>query len=153
MKYIFLFTLFFFSSYTISAQDVNGYWVGIITEGHEQFKFEINIQNGSRKDPIIMGCRSCKRLHGDIVDHRETEKIIDFYGIINADRSINLLDSKLAFKEKYAGEIRTRYQIGLEMKGGESWLVGYYQDYNSKGRKVKQGRIYLKREKIIAGKA
>lgn len=145
---------FLWSSQVVSGQEeLHGYWVGMITEGSEQFKFEINIGSGDRSDPVILRCRSCQKLKGDIIDHRETEKIIDFLGIVNKDQSINLIDTKLVFKEKYEGEVRTRYQIGIEVKKGTPWLVGYYQDYNSKGRKVRQGKIYLKREEQQLSKA
>jgi len=153
-KLFFLFfSVFMCSGTTIDAQDIYGYWVGVITEKGEQFKFEINIEKGERKDPVVLHCRSCRKLKGDIIDHRDVEKIIDVFGIINGDQSVNLIDSKLAFKEKYEGEIRTRYQVAIEIKGGVPWLVGYYQDYNAKGRKIRQGQIYLKRDSSKDSKA
>ncbi len=154
VKNILLFVLFLLGSQSLSAQkDIYGYWVGVLTQGGEQIKFEINIYEGQRSDPTILHCRPCKKIKGSIVDHREIEKIINFYGIINGDRSINIIDSKFAFKEKFEGETRTRYQFEIEIKNGEPWLVGYWQDYNSKGRKVKQGKMYLKREKMVPTRA
>ena len=153
MKNIWIILLLFIVCNTGQAQDVFGYWEGIITAGKEQFKFEINITEGDPTDPVVLHCRACPKLKGDIIDHRNLEKPIHFYGIINADRSINLVDSIIVFKQKYEGEVRTRYQVHVEMKGGEPWLVGYYQDYNNKGREVKRGRIYLKRMKPAETKA
>lgn len=137
----------------LNAQDLYGHWEGIITQGRDQFKFELNIEKGSRKDPSILGCRSCRKLKGNIVDYRELEKKIEFFGIVNRDESINLMDSKIVKKEQGEDEIRSRYQIFLEFKGGEPWIIGYWQDYTKKGRKIRQGRIYLKRAKEIASKA
>lgn len=150
MKNALLALLFTLGALTCMAQeeDVHGYWVGIITEGQEQFKFEINITDGDYRDPVVMRCRSCRKLKGEIIDHRSLEKNIDFYGIINKDESINLVDSKIVLRQTEDGEIRTRYQVGIELKNGIPWLVGYYQDYNTRGRKVKQGKIYLKRKEI-----
>ena len=153
MKNILLVILLVFGAHSLNAQDIFGNWVGIITEGGEQFKFELNLQTGDRKDPLILHCRYCKKLNGSIVDHREVEKIITFFGIVNKDESINLVDAKLVYKEQFEEKSRTRYQLEIEMKGGVPWLVGYWQDYNSKGRKIKQGKIYLKREKVVASKA
>ena len=132
------------------AQDIYGYWVGILTAGGEQFKFEINIEKGERNDPTILACGSCKKLRAVITDHREFEKSIAVFGIINRDISINFIDSKFVHKEDIGDETRTRYQVAIEMKNGVPWLVGYWQDYNAKGRKVKQGKLYLKREKLVA---
>ncbi len=154
MKNILLLLLLLISIGTLSAQEqVYGYWVGIITEGHEQFKFEINISTANHQDPTVLDCRTCRKLKGEIIDHRELEKSIDFFGIINGDQSINLIDSKFALRQTFDGEIRTKYQIGIEIKNGAPWLVGYYQDYNAKGRKVRQGKIYLKRKEPIDPKA
>lgn len=137
----------------VGAQDFYGHWEGIITQGKEQFKFEITIQKGSRKTPMVLGCRGCQRLEGSITDYRDVEKIIDFYGIINADRSINLIDTKIVDKSHEEDLQRGHYQLFLEMKAGEPWLTGYWQDYNKNYRKKAQGRIYLKRIKINKNKA
>ena len=61
--------------------------------------------------------------------------------------------AKIVRKEHEEDVIRTRYQLFLEMKGGEPWLTGYWQDYNHKNHKKGQGRIYLKRAKTDKEKA
>lgn len=153
MKNILLVILLLAASNTLEAQDIYGYWAGMLTAGGEQFKFEINIEEGERKDPTILSCRSCKKLRATIVDHRELEKNIAVFGIINHDASINFIDTKLVRKENIEQETRTRYQVAIEIKYGVPWLVGYWQDYDAKGRKIKQGKVYLKREKLAASKA
>lgn len=152
MKKLMILFLLFSTITSLNAQDIYGYWEGIITAGKEQFKFELNIEKGKRTGGFFY-CRSCQKLKGDIIDHRESEKIIDFFGIINKDESVNLVDTRLKRGVQNKDEIRTRYQILLEIKGGVPWLVGYYQDYNSKGRKVRQGKIYLKRSEQPENKA
>jgi uncharacterized DUF497 family protein len=153
MKNILIAIYLLVGSNALLAQDIYGLWAGIITDGGEQFKFEVNIEKGERNDPTILHCRSCKKLRASIFDYRDAEKSIEAFGIINHDASINFIDTKLVNKEHLENETRTRYQVAIEMKGGVAWLVGYWQDYNAKGRKVKQGKIYLKREKEIVTKA
>jgi len=152
MKNIAFFFFFFIGIGSISAQDIQGYWVGMITEGHEQYKFEIDIYQASRRSVSVIKCHSCKKVKGHITDSRGTERITDFGGIINKDYSVNLADTKLYFNERDETKTLTKYQFVIEIKNGEPWLVGYYQDYNKKGRKLRQGRIYLKREPMMAKK-
>jgi hypothetical protein len=148
-----LFILLYFISFSVDAQDFYGHWEGIITKGKEQFRFEITIEKGSRKTPMVLGCRGCQRLEGSITDYRDVEKLIEFYGIINADQTINLVDAKIVNNEHEEDLHRGRYQLFFEFKAGEPWLTGYWQDYNHKYRKRAQGRIYLKRVKIDKNKA
>lgn len=153
MKKWILFIVLCSLSCLTNAQDIYGHWEGIITQGKDQFKFEIIVEKGSRKTPVVLGCRGCPRLEGSITDYRDLEKIINFYGIVNIDGTINLVDAKIKNKEQEEDLNRGKYQLFLEMKGGEPWLTGYWQDYNKKAHKKGQGRIYLKRVKIDNNKA
>ncbi len=79
--------------------------------------------------------------------------MIDFYEIINADQSINMIDTKLVKKIEFENQLRTHYQLHIEARNGEPWMIGYWQDYDNDGWKQAQGRIFLKRKPSIPYKA
>ena len=146
---IFLLSLNFGYSQSI----INGEWVGILIKGKDQFHFELDILKGSNDDPVILNSPKCKKIKGIIVDFRDSTKMIDFYGIINPDRSINMIDSKLVKRIEFENELRSHYQFHIEVRNGEPWLIGYWQDYDNGGWKQAQGRIFLKRKPKFSNKA
>ena len=146
--------LFLFSINTNYAQsDIHGEWVGILIQGKDQFHFELDIVEAGKDDPVILNGHTCKKIKGSIIDFRDSTKMIDFYGIINSDRSMNMMDSKLVDKIAFGDELRTNYQFHVEIRNGEPWMIGYWQDYDDKGWKQAQGRIFLKRKPYLPSKA
>lgn len=154
MTKIFFILPFLFSLNFCNAQSaIHGEWLGILIKGKEQFHFELDILEGEKGDPIILNGIRCKKIKGIIIDYRDSTKMIDFYGIINADQSINMIDSKIVNKTIPAGETRAHYQFHIETRNGVPWMIGYWQDYDDKGWKQAQGRIFLKRKPSSPKKA
>ena len=149
---VFILALFCFN-FGYSQSHIYGEWVGILIKGKEQFHFEMKIEKGSRKDPVVLNCYSCKKIKGGIIDFRDSTKMIAFNGIINRDWSMNLMDSKIVEKIDFEDEFRAHYQFHIEKRNGESWMIGYWQDYDSNGWKQAQGRIFLKKKPPTPEKA
>jgi hypothetical protein len=145
--------LFFCLKMGFTQSAIHGEWVGILIKGSEQFHFELDIIAAVKEDPVILNGYTCKKIKGSIIDFRDSIKMIDFYGIINSDRSINMIDSKLVKKTAFEDELRAHYQFHIETRNGEPWMIGYWQDYDNDGWKQAQGRIFLKRKPPIANKA
>ena len=146
--------IFILSLSICNAQSkIYGEWVGILIKGKNQFHFELDILEGTKDDPVILKGYRCEKIRGIIVDFRDSTKMIDFYGIINSDRSINMIDSKLVEKIKFEDEFRAHYQFHIEIRNGEPWMIGYWQDYDNEGWKQAQGRIFLKRKPPVPNKA
>ena len=147
MRGSFLVFLFLFSLNPGYAQsDIHGEWVGILIQGRDQFHFELDIVEASENDPVILNGHSCKKIKGSVIDYRDSTKLINFYGIINPDKSMNMMDSKLVKKIDFSDELRSHYQFQIEFRNGEPWMIGYWQDYNNEGWKQAQGRLFLKRK-------
>jgi hypothetical protein len=153
LRFVLVFIFLFNLNFSFSQSDILGEWVGFLIKGKDQFHFELDIAHGKKEDPVILNGFSCKKIKGSIVDFRDSTKIIDFYGIINADRSINMIDSKLVDKKEFEGEFRAHYQFHVEIRNGEPWMIGYWQEYDNKGWKQAQGRIFLKRKPPPSQKA
>ena len=43
------------------------------------------------------------------------------------------------------GELRSRYQFHVEIRNGEPWMIGYWQDYNYLDYEKAKGKFFLKR--------
>lgn len=107
----------------------------------------------AKDDPVILNGYSCKKIKGSVIDFRDSTKMIDFYGIINSDKSINMIDTKIVDKIEFENEFRAHYQFHIEIRNGEPWMIGYWQDYDDGGWKQAQGRVFLKRKPPISNKA
>ena len=153
VKYFLVFIFLFSLNFGHTQSGIQGEWVGILIKGKDQFHFELDILKGSKDDPVILNSPKCIKIKGIIVDFRDSTKMIDFYGIINADRSINMIDTKLVHKIELEDDLRAHYQFHIEVRNGEPWMIGYWQDYDSDGWKQAQGRIFLKRKPPISNKA
>lgn len=146
---------FFLSSLNLgySQSDILGEWVGMLIQGKDQFHFELDIIEAAKNDPVILDGHTCKKIKGTIIDFRDSMKVIDFFGIINSDKSMNMIDSKLVNKIEFQDELRAHYQFHIEFRNGEPWMIGYWQDYDNKGWKKAQGRAFLKRKPPASQKA
>ncbi len=153
LRYSWVFIFLFILKFGFTQSAIHGEWVGFLIKGKDQFHFELDILAGTKNDPVILNGHSCKKIKGSIVDFRDSTKMINFYGIINADRSINMIDSKLVNKVEFENEMRAHYQFHIEIRNGEPWMIGYWQDYDNQGWKQTQGRIFLKRKPPFSQKA
>lgn len=153
LRSAFVFIIFIFLNISYAQSQIYGEWVGILIKGKAQFHFELDIMEGAKDDPVILNGFTCKKIKGSIVDFRDSTKMIDFYGIINSDRSINMIDSKLVKQVDFENEWRAHYQFHIEVRNGEPWMIGYWQDYTTDGWKQAQGRIFLKRKPQTPQKA
>ena len=151
-SFIFICALFYCFFGNAQSQ-IYGEWVGILVKGKDQYHFEIKIEKGTRQDPVVLNCYSCEKIKGGIIDFRDSTKLIAFNGIINRDWSMNLMDTKIVKKVDFEDELRAHYQFHIEKRNGEHWLIGYWQDYDNKGWKQAQGRIFLKKRPPTPEKA
>ena len=64
---------------------------------------------------------------------------------MHSDFTINAYDLKILERSDFEGKLRSRYQFHVEIRNGEPWMIGYWQDYNQKDREQAKGKIFLKR--------
>lgn len=126
-----------------SQTGIYGEWVGFIVEKGKQYHFEVDIIDAEGE--FTSRQKRHFDLKGSIIDHRDSLKTIDFLGFLNYDRTINAYDSKIIERTDFEGKLRSRYQFHIEIRNGEPWMIGFWQDYNYKDREQAKGRIFLKR--------